>query len=228
MKTILCLTGVLFFSALILGCNLNVMSSPTPTPTLTRKPTITRTPTSTRTSTRTRTPTRTPTSTRTITPTRTITRTPTVTPTRTATPTETLTPTESPSPTITPTVTATSRPVNINIVGCENITLEIGRRVRAYGYLTVPSGSYSMGAPSYTIWLEDYQWSKNRLNIRISNQNSPNSMYFSYAVPKIKDHEGTILTWIKQGKNEVYITQKFVTIEGEWDGDCTVRVDLIK
>ena len=85
-----------------------------------------------------------------------------------------------------------------------------------------------MSAPFYTIWLEDYQWSKNRLNIRIPNENRPNCMRFRYGVPRIKDHEGTILDWIKQGENEVYITQKLLTIEGEWDGDCTVRVDLIK
>jgi hypothetical protein len=233
-KTILFLAGVLFFSALILGCKLSLMSSPTPTPT--RTPTITRTPTPTRTSTLTRTPSLTPTLTRTRrpTPTRTYTRTKTPTrtktkrPTITLTPTITFTPTESPSPTISLTPTATLRPVTINVVGCENITLEVGRRVRASGYLSVPSGSYSMSAPYYNIWLEDYQWSKNRLNIKIENENRPSSMYFSYGVPKIKDSKGDILVWIKQGGNEVYITQKYVTVEGSWEGDCTVRIDLIK
>lgn len=120
------------------------------------------------------------------------------------------------------------RPVVIGIVGCENITLEVGRRVRAQGYLSVPSGSYSMSAPYYKIWLEDYQWSKNRLNVKITNKNRANSMYFSYGKPNIKDDQGDVLAWIKQGGSEVYITQKFLTIEGEWEGDCTMRVDLIQ
>src|SRR3972149_2703440 len=179
-KTILLLAGFLFLSVLLLGCTQSKPSSTTLTPI--RTPTVTRTKIPTRTSTR--------------------------KPTITLTPTVTLTPTESPSPTITLTATATLRPVTISIVGCENINLDVGRRVRAYGYLSVPSGSYSMSAPFYTIWLEDYQWSKNRLNIRIPNENRPNCMRFRYGVPRIKDHEGTILDWIKQGENEVYITQK--------------------
>jgi hypothetical protein len=81
----------------------NLVTTPTPTPTLTPTPTPTDTPTPTPTDTPTPTPTETPTPT----PTPTDTPTPTVTPTVTETPTPTPTPTDTPTPTPTDTPTPT-------------------------------------------------------------------------------------------------------------------------
>jgi len=246
-KTIFLSAGVLFFSALLLGCSVKTPSPPptlipTPTriPSLTRRPTATPSPTVYYTPTPTNTPTQTPTNTRTRTPTRTITNTPTITrtptitltPTETPTPTETYTPTLSPSPTKTLTLTPTQAPVTITVLGCKDVTVDVGHRVRVRGYFALPEGSYWLGSSYFDIWLENTQWGEDRVHIWIQNADAPNSMYFDHGVPKIKDHAGNILAWLKHGDGVIYITQRYLTVEGTWEGilegDCHVRVDLVR
>ena len=246
-QTIFLFAGVLFFSALLLGCSVKTPPPPptliptrTPIPTRTLIPTVTQSPTIYHTPTPTNTPTQTPTYTRTRTPTRTITKKPTVTrtptitrtPTETHTPTETYTPTESPSPTKTLTFTATQAPVTITVLGCKDVNLEVGRRVKIRGYLFLLEGSYWLGAAYHDIYLSETQWGEDRVNIWIPNADAPNSMYFENGAPKIKDHAGNVLAWIKQGDGVVYITQRYLTVEGTWEGiregDCHVKVDLVR
>ena len=200
-------------AVLLMGCGLSLGPVPTPTPTFT--PTSTLTPTATLTPT----PTNSPTPTETSTPTQ------THTPTITSTPTQTRTPTATRTKTSTP--TATRPPVAVSIANCKNVTLPTGQRVWAKGYLTVPAGSYSTNALAYSIWLEDYQGSKNRLTVRISGGNSANSMYFESRTPRIKDSKGTVIPWITQGGSTVYIASWSVTVEGTWQGDCSMRADHI-
>lgn len=114
------------------------------------------------------------------------------------------------------TPTSSPEPVEIKIPGPQAGTIPPGTVVYATGYLVVPSGSYSSDSATYSIWLQDSQWSKNRLNVDIpGGQKRPNTMYFERG-PRIQDDRGNVLSWIKQGDSEVYITEQRVRIKGTW------------
>jgi hypothetical protein len=209
-------------------------STPMPTspPTATSPPTVTLAPTYTATPAATPTPEATPLPSATLTPTS------TPTPEATPLPSATLAPTSTPTPLDTPTATArpsatftpTPRPepVQVPVAGCEQVTLQPGHPAWAEGYLALLEGTYSRNASQYTIWLEETQLSRTRLRIWIPGGDKPNSMHFEGRKPRIRDQQGAIIPWMTQGGYEVYCTQRLLTVEGTWRGDCTLEIETIR
>lgn len=180
-------------------------------------------------STPTRTPTLTLTSTVTMTPTMTFTPAPSFTLTETPTITPTFTRTETPTKTLAP--TATRPPMQVGFSNCESSTIPYGQRVYATGYLSVPVGQYSLGGGWYVIELrQTYQWQSNGLHIRIGLRGGrgPNSMYFDdRKIARINDDAGNLVEWQMRNGTTIYVSQRAVTVEGEWQESCTISVDYI-
>jgi hypothetical protein len=116
----------------------------------------------------------------------------------------------------------------VSVANCANAAVQPGQGVWVHGYLAVPSGSYRTNAAFYRIWLEESQLSDVRMDVRINGGRGSNSMYFPYGKPSIKDNQGQVIPWLTSGSQEIYVTNRRVTIRGTWLEACYVKIDAIE
>jgi len=128
----------------------------------------------------------------------------------------------------TPTPTPNLPPVEVSVANCAGAAVQPGQGVWIKGYLAVPSGSYRPNASFYRIWLEAGQLSDVRMDVRINGGRGKNSMYFSYGKPNIKDNQRQIIPWLTRGSQEIYVTNRLVTIRGTWLEKCYVKIEVIE
>jgi hypothetical protein len=83
-------------------------------------------------------------------------------------------------------------------------------------------------AAQYTIWLEETQLGKPRLQIWIPGGDTPNSLHFAGRTPQIRDQQGAIMPWMTRNGYAVYCTDRLVTLEGSWQGDYTLQIETIR
>lgn len=116
----------------------------------------------------------------------------------------------------------------VSAARCAGANVQPGQRIWARGYLAVPSGTYSLNASMYSIWLEDRQLTTPRLTVKIPGGNKRNSMYFANGKSDVNDGLGQIIPWMTQGGREICVTNRLATIRGTWIEECSVRIEEIE
>jgi hypothetical protein len=66
------------------------------------------------------------------------------------------------------------------------------------------------------------------MTVKIPGGRTSNSMHFAYGKPNIKDNQGQIIPWMKRGTQEIYVTDRLVTVRGTWLGECALEIEIIE
>jgi len=66
------------------------------------------------------------------------------------------------------------------------------------------------------------------MDVRIRGRRTSNGMYFAYGKPNIKDNQGQIIPWMKRGTQEIYVTDRLVTVRGTWLEACSLEIEIIE